>query len=321
MKITELENKHRAEYKTLSEKHGSVFSTLDWVSIYGKELKLYSILNDDGQLIGGFHLFIKTTKGITRIMNPPYTPTIGLFYENAAQNKANRLSFDKDVMTELVSFLKKIKNSVLMISLPDFVIDTQPFYWNGFKVVPNYTYKIDLSQSIEQMNSDMASLKRTNLRKNTTDGIVVEKASDLKIVKKLILKTFDRKDKSVDIKLMDKILFEYAKPENSFAYISYKGSEPIACSFCAHDNKTAYYLFGGYDSANKHRGAGPGAMWASVTEAKNRGMKYFDFEGSMIPEVEKYFRGFGGDLTPYYTINKAKLPVEMLLKLNRRNRF
>jgi len=41
----------------------------------------------------------------------------------------------------------------------------------------------------------------------------------------------------------------------------------------------------------------------------------------MIPQIKKYFRGFGGKLTPYYRINKAKLPIEILLKFFKREVF
>jgi len=51
------------------------------------------------------------------------------------------------------------------------------------------------------------------------------------------------------------------------------------------------------------------------------GIKYFDFEDSMIRQIERYFRGFGGKLTLYYRINKAKLPLEILLKFYRRELF
>ena len=62
-------------------------------------------------------------------------------------------------------------------------------------------------------------------------------------------------------------------------------------------------------------------MWEAIKFAKKLGIKYFDFEGSMVPQIERYFRGFGGKLTPYYRINKAKLPLEILLKFYRRELF
>ncbi len=41
----------------------------------------------------------------------------------------------------------------------------------------------------------------------------------------------------------------------------------------------------------------------------------------MFESIEKYFRAFGGDLVPYYRINKAFLPLEILLKFIKRELF
>jgi hypothetical protein len=62
-------------------------------------------------------------------------------------------------------------------------------------------------------------------------------------------------------------------------------------------------------------------MWESVKHAKDLGLRYFDFEGSMVPQIETYFRGFGGRLTPYYRINRASLPIEIILKFFKRRLF
>ena len=55
-------------------------------------------------------------------------------------------------------------------------------------------------------------------------------------------------------------------------------------------------------------------MWEAIKYAKELDLKYFGFEDSMIPQVERYFRGFGGQLTLNYRKNKAKLLLEILLK-------
>jgi len=59
-------------------------------------------------------------------------------------------------------------------------------------------------------------------------------------------------------------------------------------------------------------------MWQSILLAREKGLKTFDFEGSMIPEVEKYFREFGGTLIPYYVAYKAPTALKLILKLNKR---
>ena len=44
------------------------------------------------------------------------------------------------------------------------------------------------------------------------------------------------------------------------------------------------------DSKNKHHGAGALSMWGAIKCAKDLGIKYFDFEGSMVAQIERYFR-------------------------------
>jgi len=46
----------------------------------------------------------------------------------------------------------------------------QPFFWEGFKVVPNYTYHIDLSQSIEEIQKAYATERRNDIKKALKDG-------------------------------------------------------------------------------------------------------------------------------------------------------
>jgi endo-alpha-1,4-polygalactosaminidase (GH114 family) len=47
-------------------------------------------------------------------------------------------------------------------------------------------------------------------------------------------------------------------------------------------------------------------MWKSILKAKQMNLKIFDFEGSMLPNVERYFREFGGNLVPYYSCEKFR---------------
>lgn len=58
-----------------------------------------------------------------------------------------------------------------------------------------------------------------------------------------------------------------------------------------------------------------------IAEAAQRGVPQFDLEGSMIPEIERFFRGFGAQLTPYFTVNRASFLLEMMLKRKWRHQF
>ena len=181
-----------------------------------------------------------------------------------------------------------------------------------------YTYHIDLTKTEDTLLANLSSEKRKSLNKAKTDALEVVRETDMEKVKQVILKTFSRKQITKNKIYFDKILFDFANEKNAIAFVAYQNQKAIAATFCVYDSQRAYYLFGGYDSEFKHHGAGVSCMWQSILLAKQMGLQIFDFEGSMLPEVEKYFREFGGTLTPYYVTYKASTPLKLILKLNKR---
>lgn len=80
-------------------------------------------------------------------------------------------------------------------------------------------------------------------------------------------------------------------------------------------------MFGGFHNALKHEGAGAATIWKAIRYAKSKELATFDFEGSMIPRIERYFRGFGGEIKNYFTLNRAPFIVEVALKMFKRSIF
>ena len=309
------------QYESLVKQYGCVFNSIEWISIFSDQLLIMGVFNKDNKLVAAFLLYKTSMMGMPYISSPPYSPHNGFIVENKANNKSNEATYLKNILETIADYFQKRKDAIFMTAFPHWLIDTQPFFWKNFKVIPNYTYRIDLTLSIDQLSKNLAPDKRTSLKKVEKDGLRIEKCTDYSIVKELVLKSFSRKEKSLDTTLLDNILVDFAKPDNSFAFVAYDKQAPIAVTFCVFDDQTAYYLLGGYDSQNKHQGAGVATIWHALLYAREMGMQIFDFEGSMIPEVEKYFRKFGGNLVAYYTINKAWLPFELLLKFKKRALF
>jgi lipid II:glycine glycyltransferase (peptidoglycan interpeptide bridge formation enzyme) len=88
-----------------------------------------------------------------------------------------------------------------------------------------------------------------------------------------------------------------------------------------YDKNNCYYLLGGVNKNSGIQGINNLLIQKSIEKAKEVGCKTFDFEGSMLKGVEKFFRGFGPELVPYYTVNKATLPLEIFLKYKKREIF
>jgi lipid II:glycine glycyltransferase (peptidoglycan interpeptide bridge formation enzyme) len=309
-------------YEEFIAAHGGVFNSSTWREhVHGDSLHYYGIFTDRGELCAVFHLYAQTRYGLTFIRNPPFMPHAGLVINNRAQNGANYLSFNKDALSAFADLLDELSYSVLSIALPPSVVDTQPFYWNKYKVIPNYTYQLDLSEADADLEKQFASNVRNSIKKAAKDGVSIELCHDYAVVKQLVKTTFSRREKALDEGTVDAILQNFANPQNSFALVAHWENKPVAVAFCVHDNTVCYYLFGGYDHTSTHRGAGVLCLYNCLLHAQILGLKVFDFEGSMMPEVESYFRSFGPRLVPYYTINKGRLPFELVLKFVKRERF
>jgi hypothetical protein len=319
MEIEILDKKNIESYNELALNYGSLFNKYDWLKLI-ENISIYGIY-EGSHLIGGFHLYKENKFGLSIYKNPPFTPSIGPFLKIEAQNIVKITSKTREAFMVMAELLDKLNYDIISVSLSRKYIDALPFIWKKFKVVPGYTYIIDLNMPLDNIQKMMSPERRNDISKSLKDHLDVEKIYDFNLVKNLIIKTFSRQKKSLNYHYLNKILFNYANDKNSYAFATFYKDKPIAAIFCVFDKTTAYYLLGGYDYEYKHHGAGALAIWEAIKYSKEIGLKYFDFEGSIIPQIERYFRGFGGILTPYYRINKAKLLFEILLKFFKREIF
>ncbi len=299
-----------------------VYASSKWLDLYDEELKVYGVFSKSDQLIGGFAYIEERRLSYFKLYrNPPYNPTIYLNATFRTKNKAKLQSEQKKLMDAVATFFDKAPGHVVAVCLPPGYTDMQPFIWKGFKVIPSYTYVIDLKRDFSALEKDFSSDRRYDIKKAIKDGVSCERTEDYEQVKKLVINTFDRKKMGVNMKMLDRILFQFADKDNSFAYVSSLDGNAIAASFFIHDKERVYYLLGGYHQQLKHSGAGALSLYHALQHSQSLGLSEFDFEGSMLPEVEHYFRGFGGDMKTYYSINKAKLWLEFGLKLIDRSKF
>ena len=81
-----------------------------------------------------------------------------------------------------------------------------------------------------------------------------------------------------------------------------------AVAFIVWQNSSAYYIAGGGDPVFRSSGAHSLVLWEAIRQVSRYTGK-FDFEGSMLPGVERFFRGFGAVQTPYFMITRGKLTL------------
>lgn len=309
------------QYLDLNQAIGGVFNDPAWMELFGSRLRLYGIFDSRETLIGAFNLLHTRIYGLRYLKNPLCTPHNALIYTNKAETVYKRNAFEKSLHTSIAAFLKTQKVSVIQFGLAPEIRDVQPYLWGGFKVSPSYTYQLNLDMEQDQILAGFDSKLRSDIVKAQKDGVTVEKTEDFISVGALVRRSLDRRPMTEDGRRIERILSEYPKTGKSFAIAANRNGRMIAAVYCVFDSTTAYYILGGYDPDQKQRGAAAFALQGAILHARSLGLKIFDFEGSMVPSIEAFFRGFGGELVPRFTVHRAWLSVEMVLKFFKRSIF
>ena len=82
-------------------------------------------------------------------------------------------------------------------------------------------------------------------------------------------------------------------------------SNDHAAAYIVWDNQSAYLLALGTDPAFRSSGAASLLIWKAIRDASGHVGK-FDFEGSIIQGVSRFFNAFSGDLQPYHRIYRGR---------------
>ncbi|MBN1879723.1 GNAT family N-acetyltransferase [bacterium] len=312
----------RSEWGRLAVECGSIFDSLEWTDIFNENLHRIGIYDAGGHLRGGFSYWQKTIGNVKVIRNPPYTRQIGPFFESRSVNSASRSEDQRSVMEAMKDYLTSLRAAVVSLGISVGTLDFLPFYWDGWKVIPQYTYRLDLEQDPDTLFGNLSKQIRKHLRDATDEGICAEPITATDGLLDMVEKTYRKQNSDIPVYTRQILDTVFLGP-NGYGFQASRKGEIFSARYVVHDSTTAYALMSGHVDQRMSKSAGVVTSWNTILEARKRGLKIFDFEGSVIPSIEHYYRGFGGTLTPVFFVHKAWLPIEMILKLipRYRNRF
>jgi len=282
---------------------GTIFQKSCWLEASGVEFGIYGYFKG-GQLFAGIPLvYRRLSPGIKSIFHPPLTPYLGIVFKEIKSKYVRRISNEKNISS---IFAKRIKEDFddIYIKFTPYVTDLQAFVWQGFLSDVRYTYILHI-EDVESAWNNMSPERRNNVKCAVGKGICIENGGSFNEFFSLQQKSFERQGKNIDF---ESTVFQFnrffTKCDRYNLFLARnRDGEAIAGVYLVWDNKRSYYILGGYDYEKSHHGAHVFALWEAIKFTREKlGLKQFDFEGSMIPAVEKFFRKFGGILTPYYTV-------------------
>lgn len=293
---------------------GTVFSQPWWLDAVAPGQWGEVTVEKGGQLFARLPYVVKDRRGFTLLAMPPLTQTLGPWLRQYPGKYVNRLSEEKELMTELIERLPPFDffGQNFHYSITNWL----PFYWKGFQQTTRYTYVIEDLDDLDQVWANTDQKTRNIIRKAEKLGIIVEDSDDIETFLDLNEMTFRRQG------LMSPHSRDFVRRLNAACvekgarrlYITYgQDGRPHSGLFCVYDSNAMYYLMQGGDPDLRSSGANCLATWESIKFASGVS-KVYDFEGSMIEPVEHFFRSFGARQKPYFQVRKIN---SLLLKMRR----
>ena len=251
--------------------------------------------------------------------NPLFTKYLGVLYSpDTFQKTGATYKIDREILENVTprgvwsySFHPNYKNWLC-------------FYWKGFKQTTCYTYQIDFRNK-DDFRSRYGEKVKAPLR--------VSKKNEL-LIDDIDIETFVEVNRSTYVARNTKPPYSDERLTNLLNALSKHDCIYIksvkdhdgnthATAAIIYDHRMSNLILNGSDP--KYRKFGGNTMLIDhMLEYSSKNHAILDFEGSMHERIEAFYRGFGGELTPYYKITKinfASMAYDVALKVYKKLRY
>jgi hypothetical protein len=271
-----------------------------------------AIVEENGETKAVWPYYMRSKGPFKMLCQPAFTPYGGPIFDYPdGQKIERRYSFEQKLSEQIIQALPAF--SELEINCRIDLKNTLPFIWANFEDRKKFTYLLDLKQTEEEIWTNFRENIRRQIRK-AEKRLTIRKSEDPALLDRMLRSTFEVQSAEYPIKdtgvyhRILKYIHKYKCGELLEAIDEDQNEH--ACILWIHDDHAAYYLIGGANQAFKNSGAMSLLIWQAIKDSQSvrleqkESLSHFNFEGSMIPTIEKYLRGFGGELTPYSCLYK-----------------
>lgn len=247
--------------------------------------------------------YFKTHRmGLPVVQQPPFTAYAGPWFHPDSRHPTSAWRKRQRMLENLIGQLPRVV--FFQQCFHPAMQNWLPFYWAGFRQTTRYTYLLPGTLDASNLYGSFKSSLRTELRRATEYTEIVEEENPESIfyLNKL---SFARKGlrQPYSQSIFQRLHQALAERRQALALLACdrKTGTPHAGLYLAFDTQEAAVLLTGFDPAYRHSGALHGLYWQAIQYCAARKLS-LDFEGSMQPGIERVFRGFGGQRTPYMQI-------------------
>ncbi len=318
-----MNNKDKYREFCRNEKDIPIFSK-DWWMDAVCENQNWDVLliEKDGLVIASMPIFKKKKYGIQYITQPKLTQTNGIYIKYPDNLKyEKKLSYENEICDEMINKIEQLDIVLYQQQFYYNFTNWLPFYWRKFEQTTNYTYVIEDLSDIDIVYSNFSHAKRKNIKKAMKEVEVKFDLSSKDFYNNHMM-TLKKQNANINysynlFKNIYDITYEKESGKSIYAVDEYGNIH--AAIFFVWDDNSAYDLVSTIDPDYRSSGAASLLIYEAIKYIADK-TKKFDFEGSMIENVEKSFRQFGAIQRPYFSISKVfkyKIPINIYINLRK----
>ncbi len=280
------------------------FFNQDWVRRFGdKDYSVLEVACKSGSPQVLFPYMIKSKWGLDYITMPPLTQSLGPYFASSL----NVQSMKQSKLFELIgSAVKEVIDSLpeydsFVYRLNPWCPFVVPWMQAGFKVTPRFTYIIDYKDGLKAVYNKMSSTCKNAW--NRKEEVKVVECYDAERLKNIVTQTYFARGGVGDLDPFVSQSLGYFHKDNSLCLIvEYEGKD-LGYIILGQTPFVSTCILAG--SLKEGPNLSTEILFCHAIQECSKVSRYFNFEGSMLRGVERFYRKFGGEYTPYYEVSKV----------------
>ena len=273
----------------------------------GKKWEVLLARNKNGEIEAVMPFVLGSKFGMRYALTPQLTQYTGVWIvDKEGESITDRLSREKKLQNDLIQQLDALHLSFFDVRFPLTYTYWSPFYWAGYKQETHYTYRIEDLSDLTNVYSNIDKVKRRHIHHAEQELSIHFDMSALDFYHFQCQQLSTNNDQNVLSKELVVHLIDTCRSRNQGFIVSAKDNIGTvhAAYFIPYDQHAAYELISAIHPEHRTSGGSVLALWNAIKKAAEV-TKIFDFEGSMIENVEHNNRQFGGSPYPYFQIQKT----------------
>jgi len=287
------------------EPSDSLFQEGWWLDLVAPGQWAAATVEQEGRVIGRLPYVLTRRLGLRLLSMPRFTKALGPIVRVERAGAGDSLAHEQLVMDRLIDGLPHHHWYSHLFSPT--VVNWYPFYLRGFHQRTLYTYRLDDLSNRDRIWSSIAKNLRRDIRQ-AEQRLSVRTDLPIERLHELMVLTYRRQGRSAPagvefLRQLDRGC--RARGAGLALFAEDAKSRVHAAAYVVYDARCAYWLLSGSDLEGRSSGAGALLIWHAI-RLLSEPARTFDFEGSMIPGVARFYRRFGAQQVPYFHVWRAR---------------